>query len=450
MCLSWRRREGRAIATRTEDEALREWRRKATDLVAAASVVVHLPLVLSALAGYGPPAVWPVAEVLSVATYLVIVAAATARRVDQRLRAKVMIAAIYGLALVGSVAVPQGPYIRAVPLVPPMVALGLLGLREARLCTVLSAGVLLSAPYVQSIPLVARLLAVDPAAVLDPAGRAWLPGAALTAELVVLMVLLERFYAFLIESLDAQRRAAAEREAAGQKLQREVEERRRLENEIARAGDEERRRLGHEIHDGVCQQLTGALLRCQALELRLARGTPLRQPDLVALAALLGEAIHEARSVAQGLCPLQAAPDALAPALHALAKRTRQTAGIACEFRGSGDLAVPDPAAAQHLYRIAQEAVGNAVRHARASAITVELAGGGDSLSLRVEDDGVGPPDGRTGDGMGLRTMSFRAQLLDGELAVEPAPGGGTRVSCRVPRPAPPPAARPAPAGAVR
>ncbi len=144
-----------------EDEALREWRRKATDLVVAASAVVHLPVVVPFLAGYGPEVAWP-ARGAAAAAYSVMVAGAVFRRVDRRLRAWIILGAIYAMAVTGVVVQPQGPYIRAVPLVPPILAMGLLGVGAARLCTVASAGVLLLAPLFDSVPGVARLLVVDP------------------------------------------------------------------------------------------------------------------------------------------------------------------------------------------------------------------------------------------------------------------------------------------------
>jgi signal transduction histidine kinase len=97
-------------------------------------------------------------------------------------------------------------------------------------------------------------------------------------------------------------------------------------------------------------------------------------------------------------------------------------------------VSVADPVAAQHLYRIAQEALSNAGRHANASRIMVELSGDDDALLLTVEDDGCGLPAGVSGPGMGLRTMAFRAHLLQGAFGVNAGPAGGTRVSCRVPR----------------
>ncbi len=219
-----------------------------------------------------------------------------------------------------------------------------------------------------------------------------------------------------------------------ERLENEIQERRQLERDVARIGDDERRHLGSEVHDGVCQQLTGALLRCQAMELRLEQGASPTSAELGALSSLLGESINEARAVAQGLCPLEPSPEALAPALRGLARRTHSLSGVPCEFIAAGDVRVADPAAAQHLYRIAQEALSNSVRHAHASRIAVELRGSGDGLFLRVEDNGVGLAGTVPSSGMGLRTMAYRARSLEGKFKIEAAPGGGTIISCRVPR----------------
>jgi signal transduction histidine kinase len=111
----------------------------------------------------------------------------------------------------------------------------------------------------------------------------------------------------------------------------------------------------------------------------------------------------------------------------------QQMAAVRCEFHAAGDVRVDDPEAAQHLYRIAQEALSNAARHAKANRIAVELLVKDGELTLQIEDDGSGlPADIRDG-GMGLRTMAYRSQMMKGELTVEPAPGGGTRITCCVP-----------------
>jgi signal transduction histidine kinase len=315
----------------------------------------------------------------------------------------------------------RGPYAQVGLVAQPILVLVLCGFAAARVAILASTAILASAPFLRVQPGVARVLALDPAQVVEPVRLVWFQAAVLTAFLAILLILLERFHHFLLGALAAQCR--------------EMRERRHLEREIAGISDGERRRLGQELHDGVCQQVTAALLRCQALERRLERGGTLAGADFQRLSSLLAETIDDAHNVALGLCPLEPDPETLAPALRALIKRTGELAAVRCEFLAAGDVHVPEPAMAQHLYRIAQEALSNAVRHAHASRIAVELRGGAGELTLQVEDDGVGLPVELSTSGMGLRTMRYRAQILEGELTVAPAAGGGTRVTCRVPRP---------------
>jgi two-component system CheB/CheR fusion protein len=248
----------------------------------------------------------------------------------------------------------------------------------------------------------------------------WYQAAVLASILALVWILLDRFHRFLLGALAAQCR--------------EMRERQRLEREIAGLGDRERRRLGQDLHDGVCQQVTAALLRCQALERRLERGGSVSGTDFAPLSSLLADTIDEAHNIARGLCPLEPDPEALAPALRALTKRMQKVVAVRCECVTAGDVRVTDPEVAQHLYRIAQEALSNAVRHAKASRISLEFRGTDSEFTLQVEDDGVGLPAASPAGGMGLRTMTYRAQILGGQLTVEPAPGGGTLVTCRVPR----------------
>jgi len=203
---------------------------------------------------------------------------------------------------------------------------------------------------------------------------------------------------------------------------------------LIRIADEERRRLGHEIHDGVCQQLTGVLLGVGALSRKLKREGTVAAEDLASLSSLVEESILEARGVARGLCPLNQDAGALATALRALAKRTSELSGIPVRVETSGRVETYDAAVASHLYRIAQEALNNAVRHAHPDHVKVSLHGDDRELLLEVEDDGDGLPAEISREGMGLRTMGHRASLLEGEFTVTRLQPGGTRVSCRVSR----------------
>ena len=409
------------------------WRGRAAGALLVASTILYLPGIVLVLAGYGPPLAWPVTACV-LGAYVVIAFGAFQRPADYGARVWAMLVAAYVVASLGTIALPGAPFPRALLVVLPVMTMVLLGARAGRGATMLSAALLLSAPVLHNLPGLVGWLTTSPAPTPVPPGLIWTQGAGLTALLVGPMILLDRFHQFLMQSLVGLAQEAANRAAAHQNLAREMLERRRLEQEVARVGDEERRRLGHDIHDGVCQQLTGALLRCEALEKRLGRGEPLAVRDLTALSSVLEETIDEAHSVARGLCPLEPEPGALASALRKLTKRIEGATGVPCRFTAAGDVGVNDPLAAQHLYRIAQEALSNVTRHAHASLIAVELRGHEDGLVLEVQDDGDGLAAGGSTTGMGLRTMAFRAHLVQGELAVTPAPAGGTRVLCRVPR----------------
>ena len=216
----------------------------------------------------------------------------------------------------------------------------------------------------------------------------------------------------------------------------DVTERRALGSALVEAIAGEQRRIGQEVHDGLGQELTGLALSAQALVTRATRERLPIAADLVQVAALATSCIRDARRIVQGLTPISDADGSLEAALAALARRT-SVGGIAVRFRSrlDGPLAL-NLESRNHLYRIAQEALQNALKHAAASAVAIELHADRGAVRLTVEDDGRGIPGGR-GMGLGMRTMRFRASAIGGRLAVGSRPGGGTSVVCEVRRPDP-------------
>ncbi len=402
------------------------WRRKATHTLSIASALVYLPIVAIVLAGQGPPLTEPVQGTVAI-VYGVILLEVFLWRIDYRVRVGINLAAGYLLAFIVGVALPLGPFIRAVPLFLPLIATIFYGKRAGRIAMGISILILLSAPFLSTAPGLTGILVPEGEQLPKLPTFVWFQGIALIAILLQVMVLLERFHKMLMQSL-------ADRTVAYQKLKEEMGERRRLEHEVARITDDERRRLGNEIHDGVCQQITAALLRSEALMEWLNPADPSAMEAATGLTTLLEETIDEARAVAHGLCPLESDPEALNAALRTLTDRIRASSGIACTFETGGDVRVANAATANHLYRIAQEATSNALRHAHANRVTVTLKESEGSLLLEVEDDGDGLPDGSHGRGMGLHTMAYRADLMEGCLTATAGEAGGTRISCRVPR----------------
>ena len=407
------------------DAALTAWRRKGADILLIAYAAAYAPAVVLVMLGYSP-ASGLVTKAILIPAYLVVAAAALCRRVEYRSRLLAAFFVAYVSLAIANIVYPQGPLPQVGLVAVPILVLVLLGPRAARVAAVVSAVIIVSGPLLWKQFDVVRVLRISPAGAALPPGRGWIQVATHLAALFTLMVVLDRFYHFLLETL-------TERIGAQRNMEREMRERQHLERDIANIGDAERRSLGQELHDGVCQQVTAALLRCQTLGRQLERGGAPSGADFQTLSSLLAETIDDAHNVAQGLCPLEPDPDALAPALRALTKRTGEMAALHCDFHLAGEVHVSDPSVAQHVYRIAQEALSNAVRHAHASRIRVELVANDGHLMLQVEDDGTGLPPELPAGGMGLRNMAYRARIMEGEVTVRPAPGGGTCVTCRVP-----------------
>jgi signal transduction histidine kinase len=209
----------------------------------------------------------------------------------------------------------------------------------------------------------------------------------------------------------------------------------RLEEKISQLGEEERQHLGREIHDGLCQQLTAALLRCTALAERLKSHETDAAAQAQRLRLLIQEMLDAAYVISKGVWPVGPEPDDLVPALQLLATRTAEEFGLICDFRHKGDTTVANGQMAMHLYRIAQEAVNNSVKHARASRVSLLIEGNAGGIVLKVTDDGCGGMDGGSpGGGMGLDIMAYRARTMGGTLTIAHTEGGGTEVCCTVPR----------------
>jgi signal transduction histidine kinase len=212
---------------------------------------------------------------------------------------------------------------------------------------------------------------------------------------------------------------------------------RRSQTQVLEISDREQSRLGRDLHDGLCQLLVSVAFNARTLAQELARQSSPEVALAERIGARISEAIKTARHLAQGLCPVNFETEDLASALERLARNTREDYNIPCEAEScSGKLGL-DPAAAIHLYRIAQEAVHNAVKHASPSRISVRLFQDAHALTLSVADDGPGIPEtAAITPGMGLELMKYRASLLHGNLEVRrlrPTEGRGTLVSCTVP-----------------
>jgi PAS domain S-box-containing protein len=219
------------------------------------------------------------------------------------------------------------------------------------------------------------------------------------------------------------------------KVTRDVTERRLLEQAAVEAAEAERRRLSYELHDDLGQRLAGASVLAYTLEGRLRDvGSP-EATAAARLGELLRDSLAHARALSHALAPVDLLDEGLDAALHRLCEGAALAYSVRCRVDIERGARVGDPVVATGLFRIAQEAVNNAGRHAGATEIAVALARRGGELRLTVHDDGAGVPrealSGR-GPGLGLRTMRSRAAALGGVLTVT-GEGGGTTVTCVLP-----------------
>jgi signal transduction histidine kinase len=211
----------------------------------------------------------------------------------------------------------------------------------------------------------------------------------------------------------------------------EVTERKRLEEEILRISEREQRRIGQDLHDGICQHLAGIELQSQSLAETLEKKAKGPAAQAAQIARHVREVIAQTRSLARGLSPFILEAEGCVPALKELAAQTEQLFNVKCHFQGSGPVSISDQAVATHLYRIAQEAVSNAIKHGKASAVEISLANTNDKTLLTVSDNGIGIKSPvRAGTGMGLRIMQYRAGMIGATLLVQAQGKGGTRILC--------------------
>ena len=217
----------------------------------------------------------------------------------------------------------------------------------------------------------------------------------------------------------------------------DVTERKRLEKEILDISDREQRRIGQDLHDGLGQHLAGIELMSQVLEQRLAGARSKEASNLATEAGKIShhvrEAISQARALARGLSPVVIESEGLMAALQQLADSASQMFRIRCEFECDPPVLVTDHTVATHLYRIAQEAVSNAVKHGRTKDAQIRLRASGERIVLIIKDRGVGLPERLpSGKGMGLRIMQYRAGIIGGSVVVQRDPEGGTSVICSI------------------
>jgi PAS domain S-box-containing protein len=214
-------------------------------------------------------------------------------------------------------------------------------------------------------------------------------------------------------------------------IARDITERKRLEKEILEISNREQRRIGHDLHDGVCQLLAGVAYRVDILADQLQEKHLAEFSEAERVGSLINEAITQTRGVARGLFPVQLEENGLIWALEDLATNAGNIFRIKCDLSFAKPFPTVANDAALHLYYIVQEAVLNAAKHGNATQINIALSCQGDRFVLTIQDDGSGfESSGGNSTGMGIRIMRYRARVIGATLDLKSQPGQGTQVTC--------------------
>jgi hypothetical protein len=214
-------------------------------------------------------------------------------------------------------------------------------------------------------------------------------------------------------------------------IYRDITERKQLEQAVVEAASREQRRIGLDMHDSLCQRLTGIGFLWQGIAQDIAAGVLPKATEVTQISQLITQAIGEGRDLARMLCPVELEHSDLGVALKDLGLSIKRLFGISCVVRFQQPVPPFDKEVATHLYRIAQEAINNAIHHGKAARVWVYLGSRKNKLTLRIRDNGLGFSKHRGfKEGIGMRSMKYRAQEIGGLLTVEGKRGVGTTVTC--------------------
>lgn len=216
-------------------------------------------------------------------------------------------------------------------------------------------------------------------------------------------------------------------------LQDAIRDRDELQSQIVEVSRRERARIGHELHDELCQQLAAANIAMDLLNRELRKTTHPGEEIATAVQGILRRSIAQTKEIAYNLLSSEVKPEKLIASLHEMSERLGRKSGHAITFKHEVDKLATDTETASQLFYIAQEATLNAVKHSRAERINIRLSKSERELRLEVSDNGVGlEATSSTEHSMGFRIMNHRASLIGGRLEVESGPNAGTTIACCV------------------
>ncbi|MEX0741843.1 MAG: histidine kinase, partial [Phycisphaeraceae bacterium] len=218
----------------------------------------------------------------------------------------------------------------------------------------------------------------------------------------------------------------------------DLTERHRLMNQIVHVAAEEQQRIGHDLHDGLGQELTGISLLTGVLRRRLAEADRPEATGAREIVDLVNDAIAHLRGLVKGLCPVKLQGDGLMLALEELATYVENRFDVTCHAHFAEPIDLYDRSVATHVYYLAREAVHNAVRHGRPDRVSIELSMlDAETARLQVTDDGIGlPQHHERSNGRGMQIMAHRTRMMNGIFRAQRAgEDGGTLIQCTFPLP---------------
>lgn len=225
----------------------------------------------------------------------------------------------------------------------------------------------------------------------------------------------------------------ADLQTAYARLERVIEERKRLEAEILEIAEDERRRIGFDLHDDLGQKLTGVSLMLKGLEARLRRQQNPGADDLARIHTLITEITEHTHNLARQFSSLSMQGSDLSDVLKELATNVKRLFDVTCAFSAKGTLPPISQNVTAQIYKIVQEAVSNAIKHGKARHVSIDIHARPEQLVVTVKNDGLPfTPPPATSKRMGLKIMDYRANTINATLNIEPAEKGGTLVTCAV------------------
>ncbi len=214
----------------------------------------------------------------------------------------------------------------------------------------------------------------------------------------------------------------------------DITARKRLEQDFLFAVEMEQKRIGQDLHDSLGQQLLAVSFLCNVLKKQLAAQARAEASEAARIEDLLNEAKASLRRLTKGLYAPDLESRGIGACLKEMVDLVHGTNSIPCQFEGDATLKLTDRSLSENLYRLAQEALNNALKHSLAKNITVSFKKNAGRVSLAIRDNGIGlSEESLSTSGLGLRTMRYRAQVIGGSLEIRKSENGGTLIACSVP-----------------